>query len=615
MFARSFKAGLAVLVAGVVVGDRALLVRGQEIAPPVAAAPAGAEAPAAQQGVEVMTRGPIHEAFASLTVEAAPTKPVPKAPPKLIDEEPPADKPEGDMIWIGGYWAWDDDRSDYLWVSGTWRATPPGKQWVAGYWREDDSKWQWVPGFWSTAPTKENEAHQVTYLPQPPAQPTVAPPGEAPTPDSFYVPGHFVWKMDHYAWQSGYWARMEPGYVWVAGHYRWTPSGYIYIAGYWDYAVSRRGVLYAPVVIDPRVTVVYTPAYAVPGTVVVDALWVRPSHCHYYFGDYYGVEYRDRGFESCVVYSRGHYDSIIVYERYEHRRDPEWINIQINVYNDRYEHRDARPPRTLVEQTTIINKTTIINNTTIVNKNVVMVAPAKKVIEAGGLKTVTVDHEARVQMKQQAVAVREASVERVKTEVAVPGGAPKQPRVAALSVAKQQPVIANAAQAPVAGAKMPTTAGTGAAAAPVAGAKMPAAGATASTTLPASTTAIHPAAATTTTTGPAVTHPTTATSTVTTSTPPVTPATTAAAHPGTVQGPAQPNGSTTLTKPATSPPSPFGQNTARPGTPPGTPGMAPPGTPPGARPTQPPAKQGDPAHKPPPKDKDDKKDKDKDKNQ
>jgi len=42
-----------------------------------------------------------------------------------------------------------------------------------------------------------------------------------------------------------------PGYVWISAHYRWTPSGYLYIPGYWDLAVKRRGVLYAPVVIDP----------------------------------------------------------------------------------------------------------------------------------------------------------------------------------------------------------------------------------------------------------------------------------------------------------------------------------------------------------------------------
>ena len=41
------------------------------------------------------------------------------------------------------------------------------------------------------------------------------------------------------------------------------------------------------------------PVYAVPQTVVVDTLFVRPTCCHYYFGDYYGPEPR-RGFPEPV---------------------------------------------------------------------------------------------------------------------------------------------------------------------------------------------------------------------------------------------------------------------------------------------------------------------------
>src|SRR5262245_20081584 len=79
------------------------------------------------EGIEVLARGPVHEAFA----EPAETRPQPSAvvekrPPDPIDEVPPDEKPEGDdVVWVPGYWAWDGDREDYLWVSGFRRVPPP----------------------------------------------------------------------------------------------------------------------------------------------------------------------------------------------------------------------------------------------------------------------------------------------------------------------------------------------------------------------------------------------------------------------------------------------------------------------------------------------------------
>ena len=146
MIARSVKMGLAVLLVG------ASLVRGPALL--------GQAPPATPQGVEVQARGPVHEAFASLTGEPEVTKLIPKQPPKPLDEMPPEEKPEGDVLWIGGYWAWDEDRKDFLWVSGIWRTPPPHKQWIAGYWREEGEAWQWVPGFW-TDNSAEQDAKEV----------------------------------------------------------------------------------------------------------------------------------------------------------------------------------------------------------------------------------------------------------------------------------------------------------------------------------------------------------------------------------------------------------------------------------------------------------------------
>ena len=44
-----------------------------------------------------------------------------KLPPEAIEEVPPEQRPEGDNVaWIPGYTAWDDERGDFLWVSGIW---------------------------------------------------------------------------------------------------------------------------------------------------------------------------------------------------------------------------------------------------------------------------------------------------------------------------------------------------------------------------------------------------------------------------------------------------------------------------------------------------------------
>lgn len=465
--------GWRVWTAGSVLGLILVLpagLRGEEASPSreQPAEPAADELPPVPQGIEVLARGPVHEAFATPATDPAPTKPVPKQPPEPLEELPPDEKPEGNVVWIGGYWAWDDERNDFLWVSGIWRTPPPGKRWVAGYWRPDgNGGWQWVPGFWA-AEQQEGDSQEVTYLPQPPPTPDVAPPGQAPTPDSFYVPGHWVWNGTTYVWRAGYWARVQPGYVWVPAHYRWTPGGYVFIPGYWDLAVADRGVLYAPVIVDHAVvgaTFVYTPTYVVRETVVIDSLFIRPCACHYYFGDYYGVVYRDLGFESCIVYSRRRYDPLIVYARYEHRHVPDWDRLQIDICLARHAGRAPCPPRTLTQQKVVVKNVTnvkVVNNVTNINQTVVNVpttvnhvsakeaevlVPSKKLAAVKGVRTVPLDPASRSEAKQQAQTLQQVAAERQRAEVTT-AGAPSQPRRAKLNVPKSQPV---AARLPTAG--------------------------------------------------------------------------------------------------------------------------------------------------------------------
>ena len=125
ILARATSQGFAVAVLVALVGICGDLAIGQAPAP-------NTDAP----GAQVLTRGPVHEAFAGMiTFNPEPGVVVTKAPPDVIEEMPPEERPAGDNVtWIPGYWGWDDERSDFLWVSGMWRALPPGRAWMAGYW-------------------------------------------------------------------------------------------------------------------------------------------------------------------------------------------------------------------------------------------------------------------------------------------------------------------------------------------------------------------------------------------------------------------------------------------------------------------------------------------------
>lgn len=318
--------------------------------------------PPPPEGVEVLARGPVHEAYAEPVESRPPPSPVvSKAPPDPIDELPPDQKPAGqNVVWIPGYWAWEDDQQDYVWVSGFWREAPPGRTWVPGYWQQVEEGWQWVAGFWADA-----GQDQLMLVPPPPPsidQGASTPPPQA---DSDYVPGCWVYRETRFWWRPGFWVRHRPDWCWVPAHYCRAPGGCVFVEGYWDHPLHLRGLLFAPVRLARGLIAqagwTFVPTYVIQADALITALFVRPAAYHYYFGDYFEDRYQRGGFVPWVDYrvARSAFDPNFAYYRHEFRREPRWEEGLRDLYRARFRGDVPRPPRTLEQQAQVVQNLTV----------------------------------------------------------------------------------------------------------------------------------------------------------------------------------------------------------------------------------------------------------------
>lgn len=299
--------------------------------------------------VEVLTRGPIHEAFAAqIDVNATPSIVVKSKPPAPIDELPPKTRPKGNaVVWIPGYWAWDDHSEDFLWVSGVWRKTPPGHRWVPGYWDDADDGYRWVSGVWVKA-----DVQSLRYLPPAPKSQERGPSSEAPSKDHQWVPGCWVRDASQYRWRPGYWARGHADWIWIPDHYVWTPAGSVYVAGYWDHRLSHRGILFAPIRVRTDLGVAnirLTPNVVIDPDRIFLHLFVRPTYHHYYFGDYYGDTYVSAGIYPWFQFRSGvrGYDPLLNYYVWHNARTAVDIVARLDGWHSYYKkNTELRPPHT-----------------------------------------------------------------------------------------------------------------------------------------------------------------------------------------------------------------------------------------------------------------------------
>jgi hypothetical protein len=385
--------------------------------------PAASQAPpppAPAEDTEPLARGPVHEAYAEPVDYAPQPGPVvAKKPADPIEELPPDQKPDGaDVHWIPGYWAWDAESSDFLWVSGLWRDVPPGHHWVPGAWQEVEGGWQWSPGFWAS-----DETQEVNYIPYPPPPvETAAPPPPANATDVF-VPGCWVYRETRYQWRPGYYVAYRPDWIWTPARYVWTPGGCVFIDGYWDHPFEGRGLLFCPVRILRRDLAdwTYIPNYVVRADFLLSALFVGPSRHHYFFGDYFTDAYAKRGFVAWIDYrpTKRSWDPIYEHYRSEFHGDQAWDRNLKDLYRGRFAGDIPRPPHTFREQEKVIqgftaNKTANVN--VLKNGNITHVQSVSALVPLAKYHEEKVTRLSGLAPGTKVPAVREIKVQQVKKE-------------------------------------------------------------------------------------------------------------------------------------------------------------------------------------------------------
>lgn len=385
------------------------------------AAPA---ASAKETGITVLARGPVHEAFAQpANTNPQPPPVVPQKPLAPIPEEPPDQKPKGkDVQWIPGYWAWDTEKNEFLWVSGVWRATPPERRWVPGYWSKADSGYRWVSGFWASAQKTE-----LPYLSTPPASFDNGPSSPAPDNDSTYVPGCWIFRDYQYYWRPGFWNPCYAGWVWNPSCYSWTPGGYVFVGGYWDYCLENRGLLFAPVCFGQSLWTTpgwcYTPSCVVNCSGLFDSLFFAPGCSCYCFGNYYSPFFRACGFRPWCVQGPRCFDPLFGYCGWINRANPLWAQGLCHTFHDRFRGTAPAPALTLAAQASGVNLVTPLNHLG-AGVPLVHVAPSQ----------LSVQRTAAIQLQQQSTA-------RLRTEASITVSAAPSGRSLAAAVLGTLPLL------------------------------------------------------------------------------------------------------------------------------------------------------------------------------
>jgi|GEM_PF-742782 len=305
------------------------------------------------EGIHVLGRGPIHEAFASPVDRSGQAGMVsPETPPVSIDEVPPDVRP-AEAVWIPGYWFWDELTDDFIWVSGVWRVPPPGQQWVPGYWHRLENGARWISGFWAPL-----NASAVSYVETPPDNRDRGPTSDSPGDDYFWVPGVWMLQQSGYQWREGYWARQQPGWIWMPQHYVYTPRGAVLTGGYWDYPIEQRGMAFSPVYFATKAYrqggYQFSPTVTIVNRYLLLHMFEGPQWHHFFFGDYYGRAAGEAGVIPWFRRDAADAQPLLSYYRwYFQKQNVDYLQRMNNWYAYYNANPSVRPPDLYREQQTL----------------------------------------------------------------------------------------------------------------------------------------------------------------------------------------------------------------------------------------------------------------------
>jgi hypothetical protein len=150
--------------------------------------------------------------------------------PDLQDEEIAATESDDDLVWVPGWWDYQD--GEWVWVDGAWEAVPfENAVWQPGHWGYDDdlNKWYWVDGYWKYG-TDPLEVSEIIDIPDPLDEEII----EQTDENAVWVPGWWDWDGS-WQWVQGAWiVPPDDDAVWVPGHWEQTDWGnWRWVTGYW----------------------------------------------------------------------------------------------------------------------------------------------------------------------------------------------------------------------------------------------------------------------------------------------------------------------------------------------------------------------------------------------